>query len=161
MALRQIIIVAGCCLLTGCSFGTASSSFDFSTIPRVTIPAIHLMGVPLYGEKPEVTLATTRKYQLSSSESDAVRRTVAKRFSEASGISFYPLRSGVTAEGTVAICGMVSARSAAGKRKSRLFRGTLDWQLGPGRPSFSIIKISGANASTIEVFSDCQRQNLA
>jgi hypothetical protein len=92
MALRQIIVVAGCCLLTGCGFGTASSSFAFSTIPRVTIPDIHLMGVPLYGEKPEATLAPTRKYELSSSESEAVRRAVAQRFPEQSEITFYPLR---------------------------------------------------------------------
>ncbi|NDV87618.1 hypothetical protein GTW51_13000 [Aurantimonas aggregata] len=161
MARRHMIVLASCGALAGCSFGSPMSNFAFPQMPRVSIPDIHLMGVPLYGEKPGVKLTPTTPYQLSATESDVVRLAVTRSFPAAAGISFYPLRSGLTAEGTVAVCGMVAERNRDGATDDRLFRGELARQPGPGDPTFVVRQISGANAATIAVYGDCQKQGLA
>lgn len=117
------------------------------------------MGVPLYGEKPSAPLMPTTAYQLSADESDVVRLAVTQSFPDAAKVSFYPLRSGLAEDGTVHVCGMVSAREGDGNANDRLFRGALVRQRDAA--VFSVKQISGANASTVEVFGDCQKQNLA
>ncbi|MBB4003574.1 hypothetical protein [Aurantimonas endophytica] len=159
MARRHIIVLASCGVLAGCSFGAPVSNFAFPKLPRVTIPDIHLMGVPLYGEKPSVPLTATTPYQLSSAERDVVRSAVTSSFPGTAALSFYPLRSGLTADGRVSVCGMVLTRGADGAADDRLFRGDLVRQPAPG--TFSVRQISGANAATIEVYGDCQKQGLA
>lgn len=161
MARRHMIVIASCGVLAGCSFGSTMSNFAFPQLPRVTIPDIHLMGVPLYGEKPGVKLTPTTPYQLSPTESEVVRLAVTRSFPDAAGISFYPLRSGLTAEGTVAVCGMVAARNGEDAADDRLFRGDLTRQPGPADPTFVVRQISGANAATIDIYGDCQKQGLA
>lgn len=148
-------------MLAGCSLGSPMSNFAFPSLPRATIPDIQLMGVPLYGEKPGVKLTPTTPYELSPTEADVVRLAVTRSFPDASGISFYPLRSGLTTQGTVAVCGMVSARSGDGAADDRLFRGELSRQTGPTGPTFAVKQIGGANAATLDVYGDCQKQGLA
>jgi len=154
-------VIASCGVLAECSFGPTTSDLALRDLRRVAIPDIHLMGVPLYGEKPGVPLTPTTAYHLSSTEGYVVRRVVTRSFPDADGISFYPLRSGLADDGTVAVCGMVSTRSGEGAADDRLFRGDLVRQPEPGNQIFSVRQISGANASTIEVFGDCQKQGLA
>ncbi|MEH6721841.1 MAG: hypothetical protein V7704_23530 [Aurantimonas endophytica] len=161
IAVRKMFVVASCGVIAGCSLGSTMSDFAARQLPRVEIPDIHLMGVPLYGEKSGVALKPTAPYQLSSTERDVVRRAVTRSFPEAIDISFFPFRSGIADDGTVSVCGMVSTRSGNGVADDRLFRGDLVRQPEPGNPLFSIRQISGANAATIEVFGDCQKQGLA
>lgn len=119
------------------------------------------MGVPLYGEKLSVPLAPTKPFQPAPSESEVVRLAVTRSFPDAAKVSFYPLRSGLAEDGTVSVCGMVSARDSEGKANDKLFRGDLVRQPQRGAATFVVKQISGANAATIEVFGDCQKQSLA
>ncbi|MEF2553005.1 hypothetical protein VQ042_16825 [Aurantimonas sp. A2-1-M11] len=161
MARRQMIVIASCGVLVGCSLGSPISNFAFPKMEEMDIPDIHFMGVRLHGEKPGVRPTRTTPYQLSRAENDTVRRAVASRFPGSVEVTFYPLRSGIADDGTVSVCGMVSSRNDEGAEKNRLFRGDLLRQREPGTPSFSVRQISGANAATIEVFGDCQQQGLA
>ncbi len=161
MARRQLIALASCGMLAGCSPGAPSSYLAFPDIPRMTVPEIHLMGMPLYGEKPGEQVTPTTAYRLSQSENETVRRTVARSFPASAELVFYPLRAGVTDSGPISVCGMVGTRSADGAADTRLFRGDMVRQTASGGPDFSVRQLAGANATTIEIFGDCQKQGLA
>jgi len=156
-----IIVLASCGALAGCGMGPSLSNLASSKLSNLAIPDIHLIGVPLYDERPGTRLERTKPYSLSPSEKTAVRLAVAASLSPLTKIVFYPLRSGVTADGTVAVCGVATVRSIEGALDQRLFRGDLVRQKEPDSSIFSVMQISGANATSIEIYGKCHAQGLA
>ncbi|MEF2073648.1 hypothetical protein [Consotaella aegiceratis] len=161
MKLTALVALASLSSLSACA-GTASHlAWPTQQLSQLELPELNLSRMALPGGRSKQRLTATRPHTLSQAEEDAVHTVVGNAFTTPETVQIFTVKAGQTVAGDLAVCGAVNARRSDGSAtEARLFR-VEGQRAADGSLGFVLKQVAGANASTIEVFSDCRDLGLA
>lgn len=136
---------------------TGLSGCSSPSLPKVDFYGMSLPRLDSFRIVAKEEAAPTMAYPLAPTEITDIKSSFSAAFQDGRTLEFGPITARKKVSGDLVVCGLVSVRTPAGlKSGMTLFDGTATPAAVPGRVSFTPKRIAGANAETIDVYSDCK-----
>lgn len=127
-----------------------------------SVPRVNLYGMTLprfemfrYGV-PDTPLETT-PHTLTAAELTDIKTDFSSEFQDGRTLEFGPIAARRQSAGSLVVCGLVNIRTPAGTTSGMtLFDGVGSHDTASGRLGFTPRRVAGANAKTLDIYSDCR-----
>lgn len=153
--LRFAAIAVSSVIVVSCS-GTMPTMHDLSlTMPKIELPDFGL------GTKPE-RFAPAESYALSTEEVRELQSSVRAAFPHDWDVAFLSGNAGRLRDGTVAVCGLVTARGSKSENaRSYLYRAGQDQvPVARGTGKFELRQIASRRGEQFGIYSNCSSMRL-
>ncbi|MBC8130528.1 MAG: hypothetical protein H7Y08_09430 [Rhizobiaceae bacterium] len=148
MRLRHLTLPALLASLCGCTSAVA---------PKVELYGMTLPRFEIFRYGIKDTSVPTEPYTLDANELSDIKAAFSAEFVDGRTLEFGPITARRQPSGSLVVCGLVNVRTPDGTRSGMtLFDGIASPTMIPGRIGFTPQRIAGANAKTIDIYSDCR-----